>query len=114
MKTLLIAIASLFTAAAGLVAQETPAVPVDPIKPNHTKAVQSSDPDAVKMSATILHMIDMDRSLSFAAKNVKVITTGKGKVVLHGSVKSLQESTTIEGYAIKAGAKKVSNKLDVE
>ncbi len=95
-------------------AQEKAAVAIDPIKPNHTKSVQSSDPEAVKMTATILHMIDMDRSLSFAAKNVKVVTTDKGKVVLHGPVKSLQESTTIEGYALKAGAKKVSNKLEVE
>ncbi len=114
MKTLLIALAGILAASSLLLAQETPVTPVDPIKPNHTKSVQSSDPEAVKMTATILHMIDLDRSLSFAAKNVKVITTDKGKVVLHGSVKSLQESTTIEGYAIKAGAKKISNKLEVQ
>lgn len=114
MKALSIALAGFLFAISLLPAQETSPVPVDPIKPNHTKAVQSSDPEAVKMTATILHMIDLDRSLSFAAKNVKVVTTDKGKVVLHGSVKSLQESTTIEGYAIKAGAKKISNKLEVE
>jgi osmotically-inducible protein OsmY len=55
-----------------------------------------------------------DGSLSFTAKNVKIITVN-GKVTLRGPVKSEQERATIEAAAKKiAGAGQVENLLELK
>jgi hyperosmotically inducible protein len=55
-----------------------------------------------------------DDSLSFTAKNVKIITLN-GKVTLRGSVNSARERTTIEAAAKKAsGVTSVDNQLEVK
>jgi len=73
----------------------------------------SSDVDTM-ITQRIRKAVVADSSLSFTAKNVKIITQG-GKVTLRGTVKSDKERKTIEDLALKvAGASHVSNQLDVE
>jgi hyperosmotically inducible protein len=55
-----------------------------------------------------------DKSLSFTAKNVKVITVGS-KVTLRGPVKSDQEKAAIENAARQAtGVTEVDDQLEVK
>jgi len=55
-----------------------------------------------------------DDSLSFTAKNVKIITVD-GKVTLRGPVKSEAERSAIEAAARRvAGAAQVDNQLEVK
>jgi osmotically-inducible protein OsmY len=55
-----------------------------------------------------------DDSLSFTAKNAKIITAG-GRVTLRGVVKSDQERTSIAAAASKiVGAGNVDNQLEVK
>ena len=53
-----------------------------------------------------------DDSLSFTAKNVKIITQD-GKVTLRGPVKSAQERSAIGVAAKKFAAGRVDNQLEV-
>ena len=55
-----------------------------------------------------------DGSLSFTAKNVKIITIN-GKVTLRGPVKTDQERAAIEAAAKQvAGATQVDNQIEVK
>jgi osmotically-inducible protein OsmY len=55
-----------------------------------------------------------DDTLSFAAKNVKIITN-KGKVTLRGPVNSASERATIDNFARRiAGERAVDNQLEVK
>lgn len=55
-----------------------------------------------------------DKSLSFTAKNVKIITNG-GKVTLRGPVKTAEERAAIEAFASKiAGPNNVDNQLEIK
>ena len=55
-----------------------------------------------------------DGSLSFTAKNVKIISNG-GKVVLRGPVKTAQERASIEAKArATAGVTDVDNQLELK
>jgi osmotically-inducible protein OsmY len=55
-----------------------------------------------------------DDSLSFTAKNVKIITVS-GKVTLRGPVKTTQERAAIEAAARRiAGATQVDNQIEVK
>jgi osmotically-inducible protein OsmY len=67
-----------------------------------------------KISADIRKGIMHDSTLSFTAKNVKVITVGT-KVTLRGPVKSEQEKSAIEALAKQtAGVTEVDNQLEVK
>ena len=66
------------------------------------------------ITASIRKGVVADKSLSFTAKNVKIITTG-GKVTLRGPVKSEEERTAIETRAKQtSGVTEVDNQLEVK
>ena len=66
------------------------------------------------ITASIRKAVVADKSLSFTAKNVKIITTGT-KVTLRGPVKNDQERTAIETRAKQtAGVTEVDNQLEIK
>jgi osmotically-inducible protein OsmY len=70
-----------------------------------------SDRDATQF---IRKAVMADDSLSFTAKNVKIITAG-GKVTLRGPVNSARERSAIESAAKRApGVTSVDNQLEVK
>jgi hyperosmotically inducible protein len=78
-----------------------------------TATDQSNDPADVKMTAAIRKMVVADDSLSMMAKNVKIITVG-GVVTLRGPVETDKEKAAIESHAKHAGAKNITNELEVK
>ena len=67
----------------------------------------------LKMTQEIRKAVMADGSLSFTAKNVKIITLN-GKVTLRGPVKTAAELSSIEGAARKvAGAGMVDSQLEL-
>ncbi len=75
---------------------------------------QSNDKADLKITQQIRQAVMADGSLSFTAKNVKIITQG-GKVTLRGPVNSEQERSNIEAAARKvAGVAQVDNQLEVK
>lgn len=67
-----------------------------------------------KITATIRRAMMGDKTLSFTAKNVKVITVGT-KVTLRGPVKSDEEKAAVEALARKtAGVTEIDNQLEVK
>jgi osmotically-inducible protein OsmY len=65
------------------------------------------------MTQSIRKSVIADDSLSFTAKNVKIITRD-GRVTLRGVVNNAREKATIEKSAKElAGANKVTNQLEV-
>ena len=58
-------------------------------------------------------MVVNDGSLSMTDKNVKIITID-GAVTLRGPVETQQEKATIESHAKHAGAKKITNELEIK
>jgi hyperosmotically inducible periplasmic protein len=74
---------------------------------------QSEEEDDRELTQSIRKSVMGEDSLSFTAKNVKIITR-EGQVTLRGSVKSNEERTTIERLATEAaGPGKVTNELEV-
>jgi hypothetical protein len=74
---------------------------------------QGNNASDLKTTQEIRKAVVGDGSLSFTAKNVKIITTG-GKVTLRGPVKTAQEREKIAAFARKiAGAANVDNQLEV-
>ena len=75
---------------------------------------QGSSGKETKITAAIRKGLMRDKSLSFTAKNVKIITVGS-KVTLRGPVKSDQEKSTIEAIATQAaGVAEVDDQLEVK
>jgi len=75
---------------------------------------QSNAKTDLKITQQIRQAVMADSTLSFSAKNVKIITQG-GKVTLRGPVKSEQERSNIEAAARKvAGVAEVDNQLEVK
>lgn len=74
---------------------------------------QGNNESDLKITQRIRQSVMSDGSLSFTAKNVKIITNG-GKVTLRGPVKSAAERASIDAAARKvAGPGKVDNQLEV-
>jgi osmotically-inducible protein OsmY len=72
----------------------------------------SSDAETTITAAIRRELTDHD-TLSFNAKNAKVITTG-AKVTLRGPVATAEEKSTVEAIAKRtAGVKDVDNQLEV-
>jgi len=68
----------------------------------------------VALTKQIRAAVIANDSLSFEAKNVKIITNN-GKVTLRGPVKSKEESQTLERTAEEAaGSAQVANELEIE
>ena len=75
---------------------------------------QRENESDLKITQQIRQAVMADDSLSFTAKNVKIITAG-GKVTLRGPVKSDAERSAIEAAARKvAGATQVDNQIEVK
>jgi hyperosmotically inducible periplasmic protein len=74
---------------------------------------QGNNASDLKTTQEIRKAVVGDGSLSFTAKNVKIITTG-GKVTLRGPVKNAEEREKIAALARKiAGAANVDNQLEI-
>jgi len=79
-----------------------------------TPGDQQENATDLKLTQQIRQAVMADGSLSFTAKNVKIITVN-GKVTLRGPVNNAQERSAIEAAARKiAGADKVDNQLEVK
>lgn len=75
---------------------------------------QGNSGNETKITAAIRKGLMGDKSLSFTAKNVKVITVGT-KVTLRGPVKSDQEKAAIEALAKQTpGVSEVDDQLEVK
>jgi hyperosmotically inducible protein len=75
---------------------------------------QNNNSADLKITQQIRQAVMGDGSLSFTAKNVKIITQG-GKVTLRGPVKTEQERSNIEAAARKvAGVTQVDNQIEVK
>ena len=106
--------------------RKTPAGGAAPVAADNTKVNQRDSNGAaptpmdqgnnssdLKITQDIRKAVVGDGSLSFAAKNVKIITT-KGKVTLRGPVNSAEEREKIAAAARKiAGAANVDNQLEI-
>jgi len=74
---------------------------------------QSNSESDLKITAAIRRALMDEDSLSFGAKNTKIVTNG-GNVVLRGAVNSAAEKTVIESRARQvAGANHVTSELEV-
>jgi hyperosmotically inducible periplasmic protein len=105
----------------------TPPATTPPVAPDNTKenerdrsaaAVTPTDQREnetdLKITQHIRQAVMADGSLSFTAKNVKIITAG-GKVTLRGPVKTDAERSAIESAARKvAGVTQVDNQIEVK
>ena len=81
---------------------------------NVTPMDQGNNAIDLKITQTIRKAVMADSTLSFTAKNVKIITSG-AKVVLRGPVKTAQERASIEATArATAGVTDVDDKLEVK
>ncbi len=75
---------------------------------------QKENQTDLKITQQIRQAVMADGSLSFTAKNVKIITQN-GKVTLRGPVNTAAERTAIEAAARKvAGATQIDNQLEVK
>jgi len=74
---------------------------------------QSNSSSDVDLTANIRRAVVGDDTLSFNAKNVKIIADG-GKVTLRGPVKSAAEKARIEAHANKFAAGRVTSQLEIE
>ena len=85
-------------------------------KPSNVSATpmdQSTDPKDVQLTQTIRQKLMEDKSLSFSAQNVKIITQN-GKVILEGSVPNTKDRSRVELLAKQvAGGKAVTNQIKV-
>ena len=120
MKQIILSLLCVSVFALAAIAQDTPAA--DNTKKNQrdrsgetkTSGDQSNSSEDVKITAAIRRAIVRDRSLSIAAKNVKVITAN-GMVTLRGPVKSDTEKVKIVELAQSAaGNAKIKNQLEVK
>ena len=81
---------------------------------NVTPMDQGNNATDLKITQTIRKSVMADDTLSFMAKNVKIITMGS-KVVLRGPVKNAQERASIEAKArATAGVTDVDDQLEVK
>ena len=108
-------------------AQKSPTAAPAEVAPDNTKVNKRDNSSAaltpmdqgngqtdLKITQQIRQAVMANGSLSFTAKNVKIITQG-GKVTLRGPVKSDQERSDIEAAARKvAGVTEVDNQLEVK
>jgi hyperosmotically inducible protein len=79
-----------------------------------TAGDQSNSDSDLEITRRIRETVVEDDSLSFTAKNVKIITVD-GRVTLRGPVRSEAERATIEKKAVAvAGAGQVENQLEIK
>jgi len=79
-----------------------------------TPGDQKENQSDLKITQQIRQAVMANDSLSFTAKNVKIITAG-GKVTLRGPVKTAEERSSIEAAARRiAGVTQVDNQIEVK
>jgi osmotically-inducible protein OsmY len=102
------------SAAAGGVAPDNTKVNERDRGPSTTPMDQGNNETDLKITQQVRQAVMADGSLSFTAKNVKIITQA-GKVTLRGPVKSTAERDAIEAAARKvAGVTQVDNQIEVK
>jgi hyperosmotically inducible periplasmic protein len=74
---------------------------------------QGNNETDLKITQQIRQAVMDNGSLSFTAKNVKIITNG-GKVTLRGPVKTEQERSAIDAAARKVAGAQVDNQIEVK
>ncbi len=75
---------------------------------------QGNSADETKLTAAVRKGLMSDKSLSFAGKNVKIITVGT-RVTLRGPVNTEQERAAIELHAKQTpGVTDVSDQIEVK
>lgn len=74
---------------------------------------QGNNETDLKMTQQIRQAVMANDSLSFTAKNVKIITNG-GKVTLRGPVKTAAERDAIDAAARKVAGTRVDNQIEVK
>jgi hyperosmotically inducible protein len=74
---------------------------------------QGNNESDLKITQQIRQAVMANDSLSFTAKNIKIITSG-GKVTLRGPVKTEQERSAIEAAARKVAGAQVDNQIEVK
>ena len=98
-----------------------------PVQPDNTKVNerdrnsaaltpgdQSNADNDLKLTQQIRQAVMADKSLSFTAKNIKIIAKD-GKVTLRGPVKTAEERAAIEADARKAaGSAPIDNQIEVK
>jgi osmotically-inducible protein OsmY len=82
---------------------------------DHLTPLDQGNGDAdLKLTQKIRQAVMDDDSLSFGAKNVKIITKG-GHVTLRGEVNTAAEKTAIyKAAAIQAGPARVTNEIEID
>ena len=109
----------LFGCSNGTTQQNPDTVSADNTQRNADKSAPTAEQQGnsqadLDMSANIRKAILEDKTLSFNAQNVKIITSG-GLVTLRGPVESVQEKAAVEAKAqLIAGASKVVSLLEIE
>ena len=79
-----------------------------------TPGDQQENESDLKITQHVRQAVMADGSLSFTAKNVKIITQN-GTVTLRGPVKTAEERAAIEAAARKvAGVTRVDNQIEVK
>lgn len=79
-----------------------------------TPVDQGNGESDLKLTQQIRQAVMSDKSLSFTAKNVKIITKD-GKVTLRGPVKTAEERAAIEAHARRvAGSSPIDNQIEVK
>ncbi|MNT94939.1 periplasmic protein [compost metagenome] len=71
------------------------------------------DPKDIQLTQKIRQKLMADKTISFSAQNIKIITQN-GKVVLEGSVPSTKDKSRVEALAKQvAGRSSVNNQIKV-
>jgi hypothetical protein len=107
-------------------ASAPPPVVPGPVAPDNTKVNQRDKSDTaltpmdqhnnqadLDITQKIRQAVMADGSLSFTAKNVKIITQN-GKVTLRGPVNTAEERSAIEAAARKVAGAQVDNQIEVK
>lgn len=84
-----------------------------PIARELTAMDQGGSPQELGITRNVRQLVMMDDSLSFAAKNVRIVTVGS-QVTLLGQVAGERERAAVELYAVRTpGVVSVSDRLQV-
>jgi len=111
--TILVASSAPLAAADNPPAKEDNTTRIQRERAERTATAQSNKPEDIKTSQAIQQAVVSDGNLSFASKNVKIITVD-GEVTLRGAVTSQQEKVLIEKMAkTTAGETRVVSQLQV-
>ncbi len=87
--------------------------PAAPPAPALTAMDQSNDPEDLRLTQELRKQLINDSSLSFSAKNVKIISR-EGRVTLRGAVSPEERTTIVNRAQAVAGVSRVDDMLEVK